>query len=246
MKKNVFIFLGVILCLFTMVYAQEEEKASEGWIGDVSLGIALARGNSNTTNISLSFSAEKPLSKNLEWANRGSYLLGRTANTKNAEILEITSTAKWTHFEDFFPQIKITALQDKFKNYNYRIVPHLGIGYRIIQSDKAEFSLMSGISGVFTKFEDTGEKDYFTGPMMGNEFVWKISPTAEIVQNFELFSDFSGLNNYFAQLEMSVSAAIANGWALKISMIDKYENLPIGEEIAKNDIIFLTNLSWKF
>lgn len=241
-----FVLFGLILCLFTMIYAQEEEKKPSGWNGDVSLGIALARGNSNTTNISLSFTAEKFLSKNLEWANRGNYLLGRTANTKNSETIEITSTAKWAHTEDFFTQIEIIALQDKFKNYNYRIIPHLGIGYKIIQSDKAEASLMSGISGVFTKYEDTGEKDYFTGLMIGNECIWKISPTAEFVQNLTMNFNVSRLDNYFARLEMSVSAAIATGWALKISMIDKYESLPIGEDIEKNDIIFLTNLSWKF
>jgi len=239
-------FFGLILCLFSMIYAQEEEKKPLDWNGDVSLGIALARGNSNTTNISLSFAAEKFMSQNLEWANRGNYLLGQTANTKNSETIEITSTAKWTHFEDFFTQIELSALQDKFKNYQYRIVPHLGIGYKIIQSDKAEASLTSGISGVFTKYEETGEKDYFTGLVIGNEFVWKISPTAEFVQNFTMNSNFSRLNNYFARLEMSLSAAIANEWALKISMIDKYESLPIGEDIARNDIIFLTNLSWKF
>lgn len=241
-----FVFFGLILCFFTMIHAQEEEKKPVGWDGDVSLGIALARGNSNITNISLSFTAEKFLSKNLEWANRGNYLLGRTANIKNSETIEITSTAKWTHTEDFFPQIEITALQDRFKNYNYRIIPHLGMGYKIIQLDKVEASLMSGISGVFTKYEDTAEKDYFTGLMIGNECVWKISPTAEFVQNLTMNFNVSRLNNYFARLEMSVIAAIANGWALKVSMIDKYESLPIGEDIEKNDIIFLTNLSWKF
>jgi putative salt-induced outer membrane protein YdiY len=229
-----------------MIYAQEKETKPVGWSGDVSLGIALARGNSNTTNISLSFTAEKLLSKKLEWANRGNYLLGRTADTKNSETIEFTSTAKWTHPKDFFTQIEINALQDKFKNYNHRIIPHLGIGYKIIQSDKAEASLMSGISGVFTKFEDSGETDYFTGLMIGNEIVWKISPTAEFVQNLSINSNFSRFNNYFIRLEMSLSAAIANGWALKISMIDKYESFPIGEGIKKNDMIFLTNLSWKF
>jgi putative salt-induced outer membrane protein YdiY len=246
MKTRKLYFFGLILCLLTSVYAQEETKKPEGWNGDVSLGIALARGNSDTTNISFSFSAEKLLSKKLEWNNRGNYLLGRTADTKNSETIELTSSAKWKHTEDFFTQVEIIALQDKFKNFNYRIIPHLGIGYKVIQSEKAEASLMSGISGVFTKYEDSGETDYFTGFMIGNEFVWKISPTAEFVQNLSINSNFSRLNNYFARLEMSLSAAIANGWALKLSMIDKYESLPIGKGIEKNDIIFLTNLSWKF
>lgn len=246
MKKRIVIFFGLILYLFSMIYAQDEKEEPAGWNGDLALGIALARGNSNTTNISLSFAAEKLLSNRFEWANKGNYLLGRTENTKNSETIEITSTAKWSHTEDFFTQIEVTALQDKFKNFNYRIIPYLGIGYRIIQSDKAEVSLKSGISGVFTTFEDTGEKDYFTGPVIGNEFVWKISPAAEFVQNFAVNSNFSRLNNYFARLEMSLSAAIINGWAIKISFIDKYENLPVGEGIKKNDVQFLTSLSWKF
>jgi putative salt-induced outer membrane protein YdiY len=246
MKKSIFIFLGIILSLFTLVYAQEADKQLEGWNGDVSLGIALARGNSNTTNIALSFAAEKLLSKNFIWINSGSYLLGRTDNIKNSESIEITSAAKWSHSEDFFTRIEIFALLDKFKNFNYRLVPHLGIGYKIFRSDKIEASLMTGISGVFTKFEDSGETDFFTGILIGNDCAWKISSAAEFVQKLSINSNFSRLNNYFARFEMSLSAAIAGGWALKISMIDKYESLPVGEGLVKNDVIFLTNLSWNF
>ena len=235
-----------ILFIFTITYAQEEGKKTGVWNGDVSLGIALARGNSNTTNISLSFSAEKLFTKNLEWATRGSYLLGRTAETTNSESIELTSAAKWIHTANLFSLVEITALQDKFKNFNYRIIPHLGIGYWIIRRDKAEVSIKGGISGVFTKYEDTGERDYFTALMIGNELKWKISPTAEFVQNFTINSNFTRLNNYFTRLEMSLSAAIAKGWAIKLSLIDKYESLPPSEDIKKNDIIFLTNLSWKF
>jgi putative salt-induced outer membrane protein YdiY len=245
-KVRCLTFFYCFLVIFTCTYAQEEEKRLRDWNGDFSLGIALARGDSNTTNISLSFTAETVIAENLEWANRGSYLLGRTADTKNSESIEVTSTAKWTHTENLFSQFEISALQDKFKNFSYRIVPYLGIGYRIIQSDKAKASLKSGISGVFTRFEDSGEKDFFTGPVIGNEFVWKISSTAEFVQNFTINSSFSHLKNYFARLELSLSAAIASGWALKISLIDKYENLPVGEDIEKNDIILLTNISLKF
>ncbi|MGD8538041.1 MAG: DUF481 domain-containing protein [Candidatus Aminicenantes bacterium] len=245
-KRSCLAFFYCIFFVFTCASAQEEENRPRGWNGDVSLGIALARGNSNTTNISLSFTAEKLLTKTIEWANRGSYLLGRTAETKNSESIEVTSTAKWTHTAKLFSLIEITVLQDKFKNYTYRIIPHLGMGYTIIRSDTAEVSLKSGISGVFTKFEDSGEKDYFNALMMGNEFIWKISPTAEFLQNFTINSNFAQLNNYFVRLEMSLSAAIAKGWALKLSLIDKYESLPVGEDIKKNDLIFLTNLSLKF
>ena len=245
-KTRCLAFFYCILFIFTFSYAQEEESSLRDWNGDVSLGIAIARGNSDTTNISLSFMAEKLFTKNIEWANKGSYLLGRTAKTKNSESIEVISAAKWIHTAKFFSLIEITALQDKFKNYNYRIIPQFGMGYTIIQSDTAEVSLKSGISGVFTKLEDSGEKDYFTALMIGNEFIWKISPTAEFIQNFTSNSNLARLNNYFVRLEMSLSAAIVKGWALKLSLIDKYESLPVGEDIKKNDVIFLTNLSWKF
>ena len=86
----------------------------------------------------------------------------------------------------------------------------------------------------------------FTGLTLSDQWTWKISPTAELIQKFDLNSDVSGLSNFFFRLEVNLSAALTNKIAIKLSFIDSYDNSPQGDDIKKNDMAFLTGLSYKF
>ncbi|MBN1224973.1 MAG: DUF481 domain-containing protein [Candidatus Aminicenantes bacterium] len=246
MRNKAVFFLFLLLNLTTIAISQETEQKPEGWNGDLSLGISLARGNSDNTNISFSFNLKRKFTKKMGWENKGLYILGRSADKIESESYELKSTLKWNHSDRFFTHLEIHGFRDQFKNYDYRILPQLGLGYSVVQSERTEISVTTGITGTFTKYTETGESDYYTGIAAGNHFSWKISPTAEFSQDFNVNADLARFRNYFTQLELSLSAAIAKGWAVKISFIDKFDNGAVGKDIKKNDILFITNLSMKF
>ena len=239
--------MGTLLVILINVgWAEEKEETQKPWTGDISLSLALARGNTDTSNLSFSFSAKRTINSKLDWNSSGNFLLGKVKSTTTAESLGITSSINWKYSQRFFSYCKIQAIRDRFKNYDYRLLPALGVGYKLVSSEKTEFSLDAGLSEVFTKYRDTGETESYTGLALGNNLVWKISPTAELTQQLSLNTDLTEFSHFFARLELNLSAAITPGWALKLSLIDGFDNQPIGEGIKKNDVTVLAGLSMKF
>ncbi len=246
-RPLIVIILGFIFCLAGFSLAEEKVKKNKaGWGGDISAGFSLARGNTNTTNISLSFSAKGKISEKIEWLSTGFFLLGRVDGQTQAESLGLGNRMNWQHSERFFSYVELQGFRDRFKNYEYRILPSAGVGINILVNDKVSLSANAGIAEVFTKYLDTGQSDSYTGLTIGNQFIWKISETAELSQQLTVNSEISKIEYYFARLELSLAAAIAAGWALKLAFVDNFDNNPVGEGIKKNDMAFLAGLSKKF
>jgi len=238
--------LILILCLATGISAQEGGSEENKWGGDASLGLSISRGNTETTNISFTFSIKGPLSESIDSTNKAYFLLSKEKDITNAESLGLDSQIQWKHSARLFSYYGIQGLRDRFKNYSSRFLPGLGLGYKIITSENIHLSASAGLSQVFTKYYDSDETDSYTGIALGNEFTWKISPTSEISQSLNLNTDVSELSHYFLQFEISLASAITKGLSVNLTLMDKYDNKPVGEEIKKNDISFIAGLSAKF
>jgi putative salt-induced outer membrane protein YdiY len=243
---QVFFVFGLILVMTVGSFGQEEKEDPMNWNGDLSFGISITKGNTDASTLSFSFSADKKLSEKFDWKNKGIFLGGRADGVLNSQSLELTSTGEWSHSARFFSRYEINGIHDRFRNFRYRIVPNIGVGYKLVQSEVTELSLKTGISETFTKFYDTGETASFAGAFVGNNFLWKISSSAELKQLSTVNLDLSDTSHWLGQFEISLSAAIVKNWAIKISFIDKYDSAPETEGVKKNDLTFLTNISWKF
>ena len=225
-------------------FAQDEEKAK--WEGDAGVGIALARGNTETTNLSLTVSLKGPVSQSIENVNKAFFLLSKEKDITNAESMGLDSQFRWKHSEKFYSYYGIQGLRDRFKNFSSRILPGAGVGYKIVTSENIQLSASAGLSQVFTKYYDSGETDSYTGISLGDELTWKISETAEISQSLNINTDVSDLSHYFLQFEISLASAITKGLSVKLTLMDKYDSEPVGEGIKKNDISLIAGLSAKF
>ena len=237
---------AVCLCLTTGIFAQDAEKEEPKWGGDASVGLALARGNTDTTNLSLTLSIKGPLSKSIDNSNKAYFLLNKEKDITNAESMGLDSQIQWKHSERFFSYYGIQGIRDRFKNYSYRILPGLGLGYKVMALENIQLSASAGLAQVLTKYYDSGETDSYTGITLANNLTWKISPTAEISQSLSLNTDVSELSHYFLQFEISLASAITKGLSVKLTLMDSYDNNPVGEGIKKNDVSFIAGLSAKF
>lgn len=234
------------LCLTIGIWAQEAGNEEHKWGGDAAVGLALARGNTETTNLSFTFAIKGPLSESIDNTNKAHFLLSKEKDITNAESMGLESQIQWKHTERLFSYYGIQGLRDRFKNYSYRILPGLGFGYKVVALENIQLSASVGLSQVFTKYYDSEETDSYTGITLGNEFTWAVSPNAEISQTLSLNSDISDLSHYFLQMEISLASAITKGLSVKLTLMDKYDNEPVGEGIKKNDLSFIAGLSAKF
>jgi len=236
--------LIILALLVPMAVFADEPPA--GWSGDFSFAFALTRGNSDTTNLSASFNANRKLAPEFEWLNSGYLLKGEKDGDKTAESMGATTRLNWSHTSRIFSYYEVQALRDTFKDYRYRLMPGVGAGYKLLVEKDRTLDLYGGLSWVMTKYESTGDTDDFLGIRMGDKFAWKFSPTAEFKQVLELTFDSGDLGRYFARFEAGLAANLTREWAVTVTFIDAYDSEPVGPGIKQNDITMLAGISKKF
>jgi putative salt-induced outer membrane protein YdiY len=249
MRINTFVFCVFLVFSFGLSgLADEAKEEPPRWKGDVSLGLSLARGNTQSSSFSFTFAADGPVNKanTLIWANKAIYLFGEVDGETSAENLLVASRLDWEHAGRLYSYYELQGVRDRFKNYSYRLLPAVGIGYKVIAAETLALGLDVGLSQVFTKYYDTGDTDNYTGLKIGEQFVWKIAETSELNQKVEIAPDVSELKRYFLRLEANLITAIAKSWSVKLTFIENYDNKPVGPGIKKNDVTFIAGLSRKF
>jgi putative salt-induced outer membrane protein YdiY len=238
----------LILCLAAFGRADEPKEEPHHWKGDISLGLSLARGNSQSSSFSFTCAADGPVNKanTLIWANRAIYLFGEMDGETSAENILAASRLDWGHTRRLYSYYELQGTRDRFKNYSYRILPAVGLGYKVIAAETVTLGLDAGLSQVVTKYYDTGDTDSYPGLKIGQQLVWKIAETSEFNEKVEIAPDLSAFKRYFLRLEANLITAIAKSWSVKLTLIDSYDNKPVGPGIKKNDVTFIAGLSRKF
>jgi putative salt-induced outer membrane protein YdiY len=242
--------LLISLVFLSGLYGRADEAKEEPphWKGDVSLGLSLARGNSQSSSFSFTFAADGPVNKanTLTWANKAIYLFGEMDGDTSAENLLVASRLDWHHSGRLYSYYELQGTRDRFKNYGYRFLPAVGLGYKVIAAEAVTLGLDVGVSQVFTKYYDTGDTENYTGLKIGEQFTWRISETAEFNEKVEISPDISEFKKYFFRFEANLITAIAESWSVKLTFINNFDNRPVGAGIKKNDVTFIAGLSRKF
>jgi putative salt-induced outer membrane protein YdiY len=246
MKTRCPLVLVISLALSLGAFGQGEEPPH--WKGNVSLGLSLARGNSRSTTFSFTFAAAGPANQanTLMWANKAIYLFGEMDGETGAENLLLASRLDWRHSDRLYSYYELQGVRDRFKNYSSRILPAVGAGYNVIAGETVTLGLDAGLTQVFTKYYDTGDSDSETALKLGELLVWNISETSEFNEKAEIVPAVADLGRFFLRLEANLVTAIAQSWSVKLTLIDSYDNKPVGPGIKKNDIAFIAALSRKF
>lgn len=244
-----------VACAFVLLSAaipcpaqdqQEKKDEPPHWGGDVSLGLSLARGNTNSSNFSFTFSAAGPRGKDLMWENTGRFVFGEVNEKTNAESGQIDSELDWHHTKRYFSYIALQALHDRFKNFNYRITPGVGVGYMFVDQEALNLTLEAGFGWVFAEYYETRRRVNSPGLKGGQSFVWKISKTAEFNERAEFVAGLSVVRRYFLRVETNLVTVITSSWAAKLTFIDSYDSRPVGLGIKQNDLVVTAGISRRF
>lgn len=234
------------LLFLTMVMVFSVSVNADGFYGDASFGLSSTSGNTDTMSLSFTFNANTKIDNSKIWFNKGSYLKAEQDGNDTADSMMFNSKLQWTHSKRFFSYYEVGFLKDKFKNYDYRITPSIGLGYVLFDEGNKILKFTAGFSEVMISYSNNSNSDNYGALTFGNEFRWKISSSADFAQNLKITSDMSEFDNYFLAFEMNLSVAINKTWGVKLSFTDNYDNQPTSPEIKKNDTIFIAGITYKF
>lgn len=222
----------------------------EGWKGGVSLGFALARGNSATTNLTTGFTADrKTLTDEITMYETSLYTSndlpggGTTANS-------IVGGAKYDrNFTKLvFGFVSADFTHDELQGLNVRQIWSGGLGLHVINTPNTTFDVLAG--GNYTRetysAAATSVDRNLAGVTLGENFMHKFGKSTTVNEVFYFYPDLSDTGQYRFSLDAASVTKINSwlGWQMAVS--DRYVTNPPIVGTKSNDVIFSTGVNVSF
>jgi putative salt-induced outer membrane protein YdiY len=224
------------------LHSQEQPAAKEPWTASVGLGLTTTNGNSDITNLSLTFESVREVPKQ-KWSTGANLAYARTEGDETANKGALTTQFDYIPGERLFYFGKLGLEFDKFANLDLRTSPGVGVGYALVKNEKTTLTASVG-ANVVTDFFDDGSEDTRGMLSFAEGWAYAVSPTATISQTFNIQNNFEDFGDYLIGAEVSLTAKIAGPLSLKASLIDKYDSTPFSEDLENNDVTFITSLTY--
>ena len=215
------------------------------WTGSAGAGIAVTSGNSDTMNYNLGFDVTRtPKARNvMKWA--GLYLRG---DQNDVIVVNRTSLAfrdEYTYSGRTFFFGQIDYLRDTFKLIDYLVAPTAGIGYKIIDTDPAKFSVDGGAGTISEK--NPGLDVRTSAALTASEKLQlQLTPTALFKHAITGLWKADDLEDGLYTFSIGLATQISPRIQLSVDLLDTLKNKPPTIATKKNDVAFVTAITTKF
>jgi putative salt-induced outer membrane protein len=227
---------------------------TNGWKTSISLGLTLARGNTDTTLLSATALTEKKWLQNaLSFGADGLYGETRVSNqareTESAETLhgfsQYNRTFWGSDWNGLYAYGRIDGFHDGIADIKYRAVLGPGIGYYFITNKTADASSEIGAGYVKEQLGDNSES--YATLRLTETAHYKIGPHAKAYEIVKLLPQVNQFENYLLLTELGIEAGLSKGDKLSLRSVlqDSYDNVPAADRL-KNDLKLITSLVYKF
>lgn len=228
--------------------AQDEEEGPKGWYGDADLGFSLTAGNSETTNLGLSFGIYDELATAL-WTISATYILATTQGEETANKLDSQLRYDYTGLGRFFLYGLLYGGFNRQAGLDALVAPSVGVGYTLFETTATKFSLNTGGAIRSESFQNDSTSTKFS-LVGGQDFTLAIDEDTNLTQSFAYVPNTAQFSDYLLSAGLNLTTMFSEllGWTL--SLVYDYRNQPFvdaaGEARKKGDLFFLTGLALKF
>lgn len=244
----------------TALRSQDEQTAYEkslhpgileSWQTVSSLGFALARGNSRTTNLAIGFNATRATLHdkvaaymNSIYASSG--LVVAPGVTAGVTANDIRGGAMYQH--DVFDRAFVYGSGDFEHNalqfLDLRSIWGAGAGYHVIKEMETTLDVFAG--GNYTRETySTGIRRNVGALTIGDLFRHQFGKNTTLNQTLDVYPELSHLGEYRFALDISLATKINPWLAWQSTVSDRYISDPIPGTVS-NDFIFSTGFNFTF
>jgi putative salt-induced outer membrane protein len=244
----------------TTLRSQSEEAAYErslhpsvleSWQIDSSLGFALARGNSRTTNLAIGFNAVRAtmndkLTAYMDSIYASSGLVVAPGVTAGVTANDIRGGAMYQH--DVSARAFVYGSADfeynELQFLNLRSILGAGAGYHVIKRTDTTLDVFAGAN--YTKETySTGLHRNIAALTVGDVFRHQIGKNTSINETLDVYPELSHLGQYRLALDISLATKIKTWLGWQSTLSDRYISDPIPGTVS-NDFIFSTGFNFTF
>lgn len=255
--------MTVPLAQVTAVRSQQEQDAyeaslhppfSQNWAGGAALGLTLARGNSQTTNLTTSFTLSRKTLRDLIALSESSvYSTSTPANTVTADAIIGGALYHRNLTDNLFAFVSADFVHDQLQGLNLRQIYSAGLGWSLINRPDTTLDVEAGLnytresySGTATLSPGLSVKRNLIAATTGEDFTHQFSKVTSVDEHFFFYPDLSNPGQYRFTLSADANTKI-NGWlSWQISVNDLYASNPPIPGTKSNDVILSTGLAVTF
>ena len=223
----------------------EKKEAPDLWSGEVTAGVAKSGGNTDTLEAKAGFAAlRKTEGDELKLKGTGDY--SETDGEEDAEAWAASARYGFDIFDGkWYNFYSLEADHDKFAAIDYRIVPSIGLGYRVVDNEEWKLTLDAAAGYEYTEYNDGTEnteepiligrsifeKTFLGGSKLSNETAY-----------YPTLDDFG---QYRIKSETSFTNPLGDSLSLRLSFVVDYNSEP-PEGIDKTDTQLISSLVYSF
>jgi putative salt-induced outer membrane protein YdiY len=228
----------------------------EDWKGGVNVGFALARGNSDTTNLNTGFTADrKTLADEIKanvssvYSTSGGTTAGAPGGVTANEVLGSASYSR-NITKKLFAFGSGDFTHDALQDLTIRQIYTGGLGWHEINHPNTTFDILAGINYTRESYSAgatvVGVGRNLAGITAGETLMHKFGKTTVLTQDFTFYPDLSALSQYRFSLDAGVVTKISKWLGWQTSLSDRYVTDPPVPGTKSNDFILSTGLNIAF
>ena len=223
----------------------------EAWKGGVNLGFAVARGNSETTNLTTGFTADrKTLHDELTLYESSLY---STNDLPGGGVLanSILGGAKYDRnfTKRMFVFVSADYAHDALQDLNLRQIYSGGLGVHIINNPNTTFDFLAGANYTRETYGNGAAiavDRNLAGITLGENFMHKFGKSTTFTEVFYFYPDLSDTGEYRFSLDAASVTKINKWLGWQTTLTDRYVTNPPILGTKSNDVILSTGINVSF
>jgi putative salt-induced outer membrane protein len=228
-------------------------KLDENWKGGINLGFALSRGNSETTNLSTGFTADRK-TMNDEITAYFSSLYSTNDKTGGGTIANsIIGGIKYDRnlTKKVFAFGSGDFTHDELQGLNIRAIYSGGLGYHLISNPNTTLDVLGGLNYTHESYSGvtipgTSSDRNLLGVTVGEAGMHKFGKSTTATEVFYFYPDLTNTGEYRFSFDAASVTQISKWFGWQIALSDRYVTNPPVIGTKSNDIIFTTGVNFSF
>lgn len=216
-----------------------------GWTGSIGAGMALTSGNTDTSTVNVGYDVLRDYGTDFVFKSTGLYLRGSSAGTSNVDRSGADARLEYKLSPRLAAFALATYARDSFKAIDYLLAPTGGLSYKVVATERTEWTTDGSVGLVFEKNTD---RDLNTDGALiaGEKLTHKFSDTTKFLHAASALWKMGDFDDAFYTIQAGIVTAVAAHLDLKVEFLESYKNRPSNRLLKKSDQSIVLSVVYKY
>ncbi len=223
----------------------DDTTPAKPWATNIGAGLAITSGNTDTKSLNLTFGTKYDPHTRLVFKADALYLRGESNGETQVDKATADAREEYALSDRTFAFAEVTYLRDRFKGISYLVAPLVGVGYRLIKTDRENLSVDAAAGAQFESDLGLG-KETSGAVKAGENFDYALSKTSKVTQKLTGLWKTSDFADALYHFDAGLTTTVTTRSELKLAYTYDYKNKPPLPTVKKGDSAFFAALLFKF